>query len=76
MATSKTTGSTTSTTNDQTPGVDAVEKKVAAQQEQGYRGKVIDPTPNRAYTVAGRVDGDPTPETDSDAADEARKARG
>lgn len=38
------------------------------EAEQGYHGEVADPTPNHAYTVAGVVSGEPTPETDKDAA--------
>lgn len=37
---------------------------VAAEEEQGYRGVRVDPTPNRAYTVAGVTAPEPTPETD------------
>lgn len=42
-----------------------LQAKVDAEQEQGYRGTKVDPTPNAAYTVKG-VTGtpDPTPETD------------
>lgn len=39
--------------------------------EQGYRGVVADPTPNSAYTVAGVVAGEPTPETHDAQADKA-----
>ncbi|MEU3665751.1 hypothetical protein [Streptomyces virginiae] len=45
-------------------------------QEQGFYGVETDPTPNEHYTVAGVVAGKPTPETDKDAAAEARKAAG
>lgn len=37
-----------------------------AEHEQGFRGTKVDPTPNSAYTVAGVVAGEPTPETDMD----------
>lgn len=43
-------------------------------QEQGFFGVETDPTPNAHYTVAGVVEGLPTPETDSTAAAEARRA--
>lgn len=36
--------------------------------EVGLLGVEVDPTPNSAYTVAGVVAGEPTPETDADAA--------
>jgi hypothetical protein len=44
------------------------------EQEQGFRGTKVDPTPNSAYTIAG-VTGtpDPTPETDAALREEARK---
>lgn len=42
---------------------------------QGFRGVEVDPTPNENYTLAGVTSGKPTPETDEDAAEEARKAR-
>lgn len=51
-----------------------VQKKVAEETERGFRGIEVDPTPNENYTVAGVTSGAPTPETDDDAADEARKA--
>lgn len=34
------------------------------EAEQGFRGVEVDDTPNSAYTVAGVVAGEPTPETD------------
>jgi carbamate kinase len=40
-----------------------VQKKFDAEQEQGYRGVVPDPTPNENYSVAGVTSGAPTPET-------------
>ena len=44
--------------------------------EQGFRGLEVDPTPNENYTAAGVTSGKPTPETDDNAAEEARQARG
>jgi hypothetical protein len=54
----------------------AVQRATDRAQEQGFYGVEVDPTPNEHYTVAGVVDGKPTPETDKDAAAEARKAAG
>lgn len=42
--------------------IEQVEKAVNEETEQGYRGTVPDETPNRAYTVAGVLAGEPTPE--------------
>jgi hypothetical protein len=52
-----------------------VQEKVDAEQERGFRGVEVDPTPNENYTVAGVTSGAPTPETDLAAAEEARKAQ-
>lgn len=57
-------------------GAAAVEHPADRAQEQGFYGVETDPTPNGHYTVAGVVAGKPTPETDKDAAAEARKAAG
>lgn len=46
------------------------------ENEQGFRGFGVDPTPNENYTVEGVLAGKPTPETHIDAAIEARKATG
>ncbi|KOU17019.1 MULTISPECIES: hypothetical protein [Streptomyces] len=54
----------------------AVQRAFDKAQEQGFFGVETDPTPNEHYTVAGVVEGKPTPETDKDAAAEARKAAG
>ncbi|MEW1803205.1 hypothetical protein ACIGO7_35315 [Streptomyces virginiae] len=63
-----------------TPAVDdstaAIQKAFDKAQEQGFFGVETDPTPNEHYTVAGVVEGKPTPETNKDAAAEARKAAG
>lgn len=42
---------------------------------QGFRGVKVDPTPNEAYTVSGVTTGQPTPETDLDAAEAARQGQ-
>lgn len=52
-----------------------VQEQVDREEEQGFRGVEVDPTPNEAYTVAGVTSGQPTPETDDDAAEQARKAQ-
>lgn len=38
------------------------------EQDQGFRGTKVDPTPNEHYTVEGVTGGKPTPETDVEAA--------
>lgn len=43
---------------------------------QGYTGAVPDDTPNSAYTVAGRLGGEPTPEDDKNLARSARDTVG
>lgn len=50
------------------------EKVIATEQDRGYRGVLVDPTPNANYTVAGVTSGKPTPETDDKAREAARKA--
>jgi hypothetical protein len=40
----------------------SVQEAVDVETEQGYRGSVADETPNRNYTVAGQLEGAPTPE--------------
>lgn len=42
----------------------AAQEAMDAEQEQGFRGVAVDPTPNENYTVAGVTAGKPTPETD------------
>jgi hypothetical protein len=54
--------------------VSEVQKTVDAENEQGFIGTAVDPTPRENYTVGGVTSGAPTPETDEGAADEARKA--
>ncbi|MEU7597284.1 hypothetical protein AB0B79_30270 [Streptomyces sp. NPDC039022] len=60
------------------PADDPVAKEVqyaaATAQEQGFYGVETDPTPNEHYTVAGVTAGKPTPETDPEAAEAARRA--
>jgi hypothetical protein len=58
------------------PGAATAQHAADKAQEQGFYGVEVDPTPNEHYTVAGVVEGKPTPETDKDAAAEARKAAG
>ena len=48
-----------------------VQDKMDAEQEQGFRGANVDPTPDQNYTVAGVTANKPTPETDAKAAAEA-----
>ncbi len=52
-----------------------VQEQVDRENAQGFRGVEVDPTPNENYTVAGVTSGAPTPETDDDAAEEARRAQ-
>jgi len=51
-----------------------VQANVDAENEVGYRGTAVDPTPRENYTLQGVVDGKPTPETDAGAAEAVRKA--
>ncbi len=51
-----------------------VQENVDRETEQGIRGVQVDPTPNENKTDAGVTSGAPTPETDEDAAEAARKA--
>lgn len=57
-------------------GAGEVQALMDEEQEQGFRGVEVDPTPNENYTVAGVTSGAPTPETDAAAAEEARRAAG
>ena len=43
----------------------AVQRATDKAQEQGFFGVEVDPTPNEHYSVAGVVEGKPTPETDA-----------
>ncbi|GGM04772.1 hypothetical protein GCM10010099_21120 [Streptomyces cinereus] len=49
-----------------------VQKVFDEATDKGYLGVPVDPTDKHAYTVAGVVAGEPTPETD---AEHARKVR-
>jgi hypothetical protein len=51
-----------------------VQEKVDAENEQGFRGTRVDPTPLENYTLEGVTSGKPTPETDEKAAAKAREA--
>lgn len=53
-----------------------VQAKVDAENEQGFRGTAVDPTPRENYTLRGVVASKPTPETDAQAAAEAREVSG
>lgn len=55
-------------------GVEQVQKAGAEENERGFRGREVDPTPNENYSVAGVTSGKPTPETDQKAAEKARLA--
>lgn len=52
-----------------------VQERVDQETERGYRGVEVDPTPNENYTVSGVTQGAPTPETDPEAAEQARKGQ-
>ena len=52
-----------------------VQAKVDEENEVGYRGTAVDPTPRDNYTLQGVVSGAPTPETDEKAAEAARQSR-
>lgn len=51
-----------------------VQAKVDEENERGFRGARVDPTPLENYTLEGVTSGKPTPETDEDAAAAARKS--
>lgn len=55
-------------------GAAEVQAKVDAENEQGFRGARVDPTPLENYTLAGVTSGKPTPETDEKAAAAARES--
>ena len=54
-------------------GAAEVQANVDEENEQGFRGTAVDPTPRENYTLQGVVDGKPTPETDEKAAEAVRK---
>lgn len=49
-----------------------VQKAVDEASEKGFLGVEVDPTPDSHYSVAGVLEGKPTPETDLDHAREVR----
>lgn len=55
-------------------GQEEVQQRVDQENDQGFRGTKVDPTPNAAYTVNGVLKDKPTPETDSNAARDAEQA--
>lgn len=57
-------------TSDEKQAADAVSKET----EQGFRGIEVDPTPNENYSLAGQNAGAPTPETDPETLEAARRA--
>lgn len=66
----------TTTPKDADLGAAQVKAEVTKETEQGYVGIKVDPTDNKAYTVAGVTSGMPTPETDAKAAAAAAAANG
>lgn len=54
-------------------GQDQVQEQMLADQEQGFRGNPVDPTPNEHYSLQTPPDA-PTPETDPELAAQAREA--
>ena len=54
-------------------GAAEVQANVDEENEVGYRGTAVDPTPRENYTLQGVVKGAPTPETDEKAAEAVRK---
>lgn len=57
-------------------GRSLVQEQFDQEQEQGYVGTKVDPTPDENYTLQGVASGAPTPETDEELAAEARRAAG
>lgn len=51
-----------------------VQANVDKENERGFAGEQVDPTPRDNYTLQGVVAGKPTPETDEGAAKAARDA--
>lgn len=54
------------------PGNEQVQADTDKAEDKGFFGVEVDPTPNKAYTVAGVTSGAPTPETDPELAREVR----
>lgn len=74
---SKSSSDSPPTSHDQEATTEAekvVQDKVDEAAEKGHYGERVDPTPLEHYTVAGVIAGKPTPETDPDAARDAREA--
>ncbi len=67
---SRTSGASTETARDADLGQKEVQEAFDEANEQGYFGVSTDPTPDDNYTFRGQAAGKPTPETDSDAAEE------
>jgi hypothetical protein len=70
-ATTPATSAATPSTGDH--GEAEAQATVDKEEEQGYRGTKVDPTPDENYSVAGVLADKPTPETDADAKAEAEK---
>jgi hypothetical protein len=68
MADTKNRETATSKRTGDDAGEAQVQQRVDQEQEQGFVGVEVDPTPNENYTVQGVVKKLPTPETDADAA--------
>jgi hypothetical protein len=57
-------------------GASEVDSAIAEENEKGFRGNEVDPTPNENYTLSGVTSGAPTPETDDGLRAKAREAAG
>lgn len=57
-------------------GQTEVQAQVDEENEQGFVGTKVDPTPNEHYTVAGVLAGKPTPENNAEQAAKARAEAG
>jgi len=55
-------------------GAAEVQANVDKENERGFAGERVDPTPRDNYTLSGVTSGKPTPETDEGAAKAARDA--
>lgn len=49
-----------------------IQKAKDVEEDQGFHGAKVDPTPNEHYTVDGVLAGKPTPETDPEHAAQVR----
>lgn len=52
----------------------SVAKQVGADEDRGYVGRTVDPTPNEHYTLQGVTSGKPTPETDAKQFEKAQQS--